>query len=69
MRLGDGSAGGGAVCGLRHAPRGSARVRALGMACMALQKLDLAYDADLSELFALPDWWERRGARIVDRIT
>jgi hypothetical protein len=29
----------------------------------------LYVDADLSELFALPVWWERRAARIVDRIT
>ncbi len=29
----------------------------------------LYVDADLSELFALPAWWERRAARIVDRIT
>ena len=29
----------------------------------------LYVDADLSELFTLPEWWERRGARIVDRIT
>jgi hypothetical protein len=29
----------------------------------------LYVDGDLSELFALPDWWERRAARIVDRIS
>ena len=29
----------------------------------------LYVDADLSEMFALPAWWERRAARIVDRIT
>lgn len=29
----------------------------------------LYVDADLSELFALPDWWERRAARIADRIS
>jgi hypothetical protein len=29
----------------------------------------LYVDADLSEKFSLPAWWERRAARIVDRIT
>ena len=29
----------------------------------------LYVDGDLSELFALPDWWERRATRIVDRIS
>ena len=29
----------------------------------------LYVDGDLSELFTLPDWWERRAARILDRIS
>ena len=29
----------------------------------------LYVDADLSELFTLPEWWERRAARIVERIS
>ena len=29
----------------------------------------LYVDADLSEKFELPEWWERRGARLVDRIS
>ena len=28
----------------------------------------LYVDGDLSEKFDLPAWWEKRGARIVDRI-
>jgi hypothetical protein len=29
----------------------------------------LYVDGDMSEMFTLPSWWERRGARILDRIS